>query len=104
MKSSTNNGRAICQCPPSHTGDQCQTPTGWSPGPEPIVTGQPTPPVITGQPTPPVTPIATNPPIAGITCANSPCRNNRPCYNNGNSFFCYCGQQFTGTHCEIQQG
>ncbi|CAF1093691.1 unnamed protein product [Rotaria sordida] len=99
-----SNGRALCQCPPSHTGDQCQTPTGWSPGPEPIVTGQTNPPVTPIQPTPPVTPIATNPPIAGVTCANSPCRNNRPCYNNGNSFFCYCGQQFTGTHCEIQQG
>ncbi|CAF4173764.1 unnamed protein product, partial [Rotaria sordida] len=73
-------------------------------GPEPIVTGQTNPPVTPIQPTPPVTPIATNPPIAGVTCANSPCRNNRPCYNNGNSFFCYCGQQFTGTHCEIQQG
>ncbi|CAF1685328.1 unnamed protein product [Adineta ricciae] len=65
----------------------------------------PNPTLLPGQTTPPVNPgqSSTSPP-AGITCAQNPCRNNRPCYNNGNSYFCYCGSQFSGTNCEVRQG
>lgn len=38
--------------------------------------------------------------LAGVTCAEAPCRNNRPCYDTGNTFFCYCGPQFAGDFCE----
>ncbi|CAF1610034.1 unnamed protein product [Rotaria magnacalcarata] len=108
-----------CKCPPTHAGPQCKTPVGATPsqGPPvvpgqttpPPVPGQTTPPPVPGQTTPPPVPGQTTPPLvigpsnkppAGVTCAQNPCRNNRPCYNNGNSYFCSCGSQYRGINCE----
>ncbi|CAF4102813.1 unnamed protein product, partial [Rotaria magnacalcarata] len=117
-----------CKCPPTHAGPQCKTPVGATPSqgppvvpgqttPPPVpgqttpppVPGQTTPPPVPGQTTPPPVPGQTTPPLvigpsnkppAGVTCAQNPCRNNRPCYNNGNSYFCSCGSQYRGINCE----
>ncbi|CAF1532151.1 unnamed protein product [Adineta ricciae] len=103
------NNRARCQCPSTHTGDQCENAVGGI-----VVPGQTNPTVNPPQPTATLYPGQTNPsinpgqpstvPPAGVNCAQNPCRNNRPCYNNGNSYFCYCGSQFSGTNCETLQG
>ncbi|UJR29552.1 hypothetical protein I4U23_010769 [Adineta vaga] len=102
------NNLAVCQCPPTHSGDQCQNAIGGTPAPgqtnPPIIPGQPSTTLFPGQTNPPIIPGQTNPPQAGITCAQNPCRNNRPCYNNGNSYFCYCGTQFSGPNCEVSLG
>jgi len=103
-----NGGRATCQCPSTHTGEQCDIPTGATQRPgqtnPPIGPGQTNPPIIPGQTNPPIGPGQTNPPSGGRKCSDNPCRNNRPCYNNGNSYFCDCGSQFTGNDCEAIQG
>ncbi|CAF1023856.1 unnamed protein product [Rotaria sordida] len=50
-----------------------------------------------------ITTTAPTTPSVGITCANRPCINGGTCFNNGDSYFCYCGptNTFTGTNCEI---
>ncbi|CAF4898638.1 unnamed protein product [Rotaria sp. Silwood1] len=86
--------------PPSQTtpvppGQTTPVPPGQT---TPVPPGQTTP-VPPGQTTS-VPPGQTNTPGAGITCADNPCRNSRPCYNNGNSYYCFCGTQYRGPNCE----
>ncbi|CAF3410138.1 unnamed protein product [Rotaria socialis] len=69
-------------------------------GPISATPGSTNPASVSGPTNPSTAPGQTNLPTAGITCSNSPCRNNRPCYNNGNSYFCFCGSQYRGINCE----
>ncbi|CAF3347944.1 unnamed protein product [Rotaria socialis] len=90
------NNQARCQCPPEFLGLQCEIPRGATPSqtPSTVTLSTFTTPTFT-------TPTSTmTTPTTRITCTPNPCRNNRPCYNNGNSYFCYCGQQYTGKNCE----
>jgi len=80
-----------CQCQPTQSGQFCEI---SQPVTQP---GMVTTPFNPGQGSSP-------PPASGITCANNPCRNNRPCYPNGNSYFCFCGNQFSGYNCENPAG
>jgi len=104
-----NNNQASCQCPQTHTGPRCQTLIGGPPVPT-AVPGQSSLPPIPGLSTqPPIPGLSTLPgsnqtPPPGVTCAAMPCKNNRPCYNTGNSYFCSCGGLFTGPNCETPAG
>jgi len=126
------NGKISCQCPSTHTGDKCQTPSGGTPPPPATVvtipppgstvssqtvqppgstvssqTVQPPSPTVSSQTVQPPSPTVSGQPATppgGITCAQKPCQNGRPCYNNGNSYFCYCGPQFQGINCESNAG
>ncbi|CAF2020319.1 unnamed protein product [Rotaria magnacalcarata] len=95
------NNQARCECPPEFFGNQCEIPRGATSSQTPsTVTSSTftTPPFTTPAFTTPVSIMTT--PTTRISCTPNPCRNNRPCYNNGNSYFCYCGQQYTGKNCE----
>ncbi|CAF1365719.1 unnamed protein product [Adineta steineri] len=100
------NNLAKCQCPPTHTGDQCQISTGVTQSPGQIIlpTQNPFQTQYPFQTNPPINPGITNSPQVGITCTRNPCRNNRPCYNNGNSYYCFCGSAYSGVNCEINAG
>jgi Notch-like protein len=99
-----NGGLATCQCPNTHTGEQCEIPTGVTQGPgqtnPPINPAFTTPTTRPGMTNPTTRPGLTNQPSGGKRCSDNPCQNNRPCYNNGNSYFCDCGTQFNGINCE----
>ncbi|CAF3389489.1 unnamed protein product [Rotaria socialis] len=64
------------------------------------VPGQSTAAPVPGQSTAAPATRPTNLPPAGVRCDQNPCRNNRPCYNNGDSYFCSCGSQYRGINCE----
>jgi len=119
------NGLPTCQCQPPYSGDFCDVTQGTQPGQitTSLAPGQSTTSLAPGQSTssldPGQSPSSLNPgqittssnpgqpntpPPNGITCANNPCRNNRPCYPNGNSYFCFCGNQYTGYNCENPAG
>jgi hypothetical protein len=91
------NSQARCQCPPTHTGARCQLliQGTTSQSPSPPTSSSITPPTITSPTT--ALPITTS---FFTSCAQNPCQRNRPCYNTGNSYYCYCGQQYTGKNCE----
>jgi hypothetical protein len=85
------NAQVYCICPPTYTGNQCQTATGGGQGPDP--------------PGPIINP--TNNTIGGgngNACASNPCFYNNPCYNTGNSYYCLCGANYQGANCQIVNG
>jgi Notch-like protein len=84
-----NGNTPICDCPPTHTGQQCETAII-----DPIITTTPmtTPTMLT------TTTGSTMRPPTG-DCSSRPCLNGGSCYNNGNSFICVCTSQFTGPTC-----
>jgi hypothetical protein len=81
------NNQARCACPPEFTGNQCEIPGGATVSQTTSTVSSPTI----------ISPTTTS---TYVSCAQTPCQNNRPCYNSGNSYYCYCGSQYTGKNCE----
>jgi len=91
-----------CECPPTHYGSFCEFTNSVTQGPSSSNPGPVNP--------TPVNPGSTssgiiNPPSGNDNpCSSNPCLNARPCYNNGNTFYCHCGNSFTGSRCETPAG
>lgn len=72
------NNVAICDCPATHTGSRCENLIG-------VVT--------------PTTTTTTTPVVPTTDCSSRPCQNGATCFNTGNTFFCACTSQWSGTIC-----
>jgi len=95
--------KAVCKCPSTHTGENCENEVGGAVGPGPGPGPGP------GSVTNPPGPGAVTNPSSGNggsanACSSNPCRNNRPCFENGNAYYCFCGTQFSGQNCENNNG
>lgn len=116
------NGSPKCKCPPTKTGEYCEIGTGTTAGPatsnpatgNPATSNPATGNPVTGNPAT-SNPATGNPATASPgtanpggnsddACSSNPCQNNRPCYNNGNTFYCFCGNGFTGPTCATASG